>query len=105
MKLAKSFLFYLYITNTQYPFEALRVPQLSTKNGLDNINRLDEEAHTYKKKYSVSFSLQENTYESVSDKRIIKINYYIFYSIFPIILIYFSQFFIYCLVYLIIFNY
>jgi hypothetical protein len=38
------------------------VPQLSTKGGIEIINRLDKEAHTSQKKNYVPFSLQENTF-------------------------------------------
>jgi hypothetical protein len=72
--------------------EAHQVPQLSTESGLENINKLDEEAHTSKKKNRIHFLPQKNTFESVSDKRIIKINYYIFYYIFPVIFMYFHHF-------------
>jgi hypothetical protein len=79
--------------------EAPQVPQLSTKSGPENINRIDEEARVLLRRKLHSFPPQENTFVSVSDKRIIKINYYIFYYIFPII---FMLFFIYYLVFLII---
>jgi hypothetical protein len=48
--------------------EAHQMPQLSTKCGLENINRFDEETHTsQKKKNPVPFSPQENIFWSVSD--------------------------------------